>query len=72
MEQYKEIEAANAEQKRRLSALTAGIESLQKRTFEITDELGTLKNLAAAHLQAPVLLVMIAKSRHQGPTPSFG
>ena len=55
LEHTKELKAANDELKKRLLALTAKTESLLKRTLELTEELATLKKLATAHRQVPVL-----------------
>ena len=42
------------------STLTLENESLLKRTFELTDELATLRSLAASHRHIPVLQRMVA------------
>ena len=54
------LEDANEQPKQRLSALTAENESLLKRTFEQTDELATLRLLAASYRHTPVLQRMLA------------
>ena len=46
--------------KLRFSTITLENESLLKRTFELTDELATLRSLAASHRHIPVLQRMLA------------
>ena len=60
LETTKELEAANEALQKRLSALTAENESLLQRTLELTEELSTLRNLAAFQCQVPVLQRMLA------------
>ena len=62
-EQLEKSQALEDEQeklKQRLSTLTLGNESLPKRTFELTDELATLRSLAASHSHSHVLQRMVA------------
>ena len=53
------LEDANEQLKQRLSTLTTENECLLKRTFELTDELATLRSLAASHRHTPVLQRML-------------
>ena len=62
-EQLKNSQALEDEHeklKQRLSTLTMENEALPKRTFELTDELATLRSLAASHRHTPVLQRMLA------------
>ena len=60
LEKSQALEDEHEKLKHRLSTLTLENESLLKRTFEHTDELATLKSLAASHRHTPVLQRMLA------------
>ena len=60
LEKSQALEHANEQLKQRLSTLTTENESLLKRTFELTDELATLRKLATSHRHTPVLQRMVA------------
>ena len=60
LEKSQALEDENEHFKQRLSTLTTENEALLKRTFELTDELASLRTLAASHRQIPVLQRMVA------------
>ena len=60
LEKSQALEDEHEKLKQRLSTLTIENETLLKRTFELTDELATLKSLAASHRHTPVLQRMLA------------
>ena len=60
LEKSQALEDEHQKLKQRLSTLTIENETLLKRTFELTDELATLKSLAASHGHTPVLQRMLA------------
>ena len=60
LEKSQALEDAKEQPKQRLSTLATENESLLKRTFELTDELGTLRSLAASHRHIPGLHSMVA------------
>ena len=60
LEKSQALEDEHEKLEQRLSKLTIENETLLKRTFELKDELATLKSLAASHLHTPVLQRMLA------------
>ena len=64
------LEDANEQLKQRLSTLTRENETLLKRTFELTDELATLRSPAASHRHTPVLQRMLAHHVNRLPLHS--
>ena len=60
LEKSQALEDEHEKLKQRLSTITIENEPLLKRTFELTDELATLKSLAASHRHTPVLQRMLA------------
>ena len=60
LEKSQAVEDENGQLKQRLSTLTTENESFLRHTFELTDELATLRTLAASHRQIPVLQRTVA------------
>ena len=58
LEKSQALEDEHEKLKQRLSTLRTENEALLKRTFELTDELATLRSLAASHRHTPVLQVL--------------
>ena len=71
VEKSQALEDEHEKLKQRLSTFTTENEALLKRTFELTDELASLRTLTVSHRHTPVLQRMLAHHVTRLPLHSY-